>query len=206
MQETSALCRLLVMRTRLEIAEGRIDSAIHWLQTGLALGRHVGQHASTLIQSLISAAITTQMAVPLEDLIQAPGAPNLYWAVANLPRPFLDIGSALDGEKYFAGEGVSPAQESGAAPWSIDKARAFSDDFQTKMAMLTGDGPELRAVITPGNEGSGRAPVIHCDCRPGLSRGQASAHHPGSAGRPGRVHAVNPGGRTLFLQTLRAGP
>ena len=39
-----ALGRLLVLKTRLEIAEGRIDSAIHWLQTGLALGRHVGQH------------------------------------------------------------------------------------------------------------------------------------------------------------------
>ena len=112
MQETRALCRLLVMKTRLEIAEGRIDSAIHWLQTGLALGRHVGQHASTLIQSLISAAITTQMAVPLEDLIQAPGAPNLYWALVNLPRPFLDISSALDGEQSAPGEGVSPAQES----------------------------------------------------------------------------------------------
>ena len=36
MQETRDLSRLLVLKTRLEIAEGRIDSAIHWLQTGLA--------------------------------------------------------------------------------------------------------------------------------------------------------------------------
>ena len=37
------------------------------------------------------------MAVPLEDLIQAPGAPNLYWALANLPRPFLDLSDAPGG-------------------------------------------------------------------------------------------------------------
>ena len=141
LQETRALCRLLVLKTRLEIADGRIDSAIHWLQTGLALGRHVGQNASTLIQSLISASITMQMAVPLEDLIQAPGAPNLYWALANLPRPFLDLTSALDGEQTSLEKEFPQLKNLDSAPWSIEQARGFADDFQKKMAMLTGDWP-----------------------------------------------------------------
>ncbi len=141
LQETRALCRLLVMKTRLEIAEGRIDSAIHWLQTGLALGRHVGEHASTLIQTMIAASITLQMAVPLEDLIQAPGAPNLYWALANLPRPYLDLGSALDGEKTTLEKEFPQLKTLDGAPWSIEQARVFSDDFHRKLAVLTGDWP-----------------------------------------------------------------
>ncbi len=149
MQETRGLCRLVVLKTRLEIAEGRIDSAIHWLQTGLALGRHVGQHASTLIQSLISAAITSQMAVPLEDLIQAPGAPNLYWALANLPRPYLDISAALDGEKSLLEKEFPQLKNIESMPWSIEQARAFSDDFQRKMAMMTG---EWRRTSSPSSQ------------------------------------------------------
>ena len=39
LQEMRALGRLLVLKTRFEIAEGRIDSAIHWLQTGLTVAR-----------------------------------------------------------------------------------------------------------------------------------------------------------------------
>ncbi len=141
MQETRWLGRLLVLKTRLEIAEGRIDSAIHWLQTGLALGRHVGEHASGLIQSLIAASITMQMAVPLEDLIQAPGAPNLYWALANLPRPFLDLSTALDGEESLLEKEFPQLKNLDSAPWGIEEARAFTDDCQRKMAMLTGDWP-----------------------------------------------------------------
>ncbi len=138
MQETRSLGRLLVLKTRLEIAEGRVDSAIHWLQTGLALSRHVGERSSTLIQSLISAALTMQMAVPLEDMIQAPGAPNLYWALANLPRPYLDITTALDGEQSLLEKEFPQLKTLDSAPWSIEQARAFADDFHRKMAMLTG--------------------------------------------------------------------
>ena len=123
----------------LEVAEGRIDSAIHWLQTGLALARHVGQNSSTIIQSLVAASNTMLMAVPLEDLIQAPGAPNLYWALANLPRPFLDISTALDGEKTLLEKEFPQLKRLETMPWSIEQARAFSDDLQRKMAMLTGE-------------------------------------------------------------------
>jgi len=139
MQETRSLCRLLALKTRLEIAEGRIDSAIHWLQTGLVLAHHVGQNSSMLMQSLVAASNTLQVAVPLDDLIQAPGAPNLYWALANLPRPFLELSSALDGEQSLLEKEFPQLKNLDSAPWSIEQARAFSDDFLRKMAMLTGD-------------------------------------------------------------------
>jgi hypothetical protein len=137
-QETRALSRLLIMKTRLEISEGRIDSAIHWLQTGLALARHVGQQSSTLIQSLIAAAMTIRMADPLEDLIQAPGAPNLYWALANLPRPFLDLSDGLDGEKGLLEKEFPQIRRLESSVWSIEEARSFADDLQKKASLLMG--------------------------------------------------------------------
>ena len=129
LQEMRGLGRLLVLKIRLEIAEGRIDSAIHWLQTGVAMARHVGSQSNSLIQMLISAAITNQMTNVLEELIQAPGAPNLYWALANLPRPFLDLTSAMEGEKHLLEKEFPQLKTVDSAPWSVEQARVFSDDL-----------------------------------------------------------------------------
>ena len=89
---------LLAVRTRLEIAEGRYDKAVYTLQTGLALARHVGEGV-TLIQDLVGMAIAKLMIAQLEEMIQQPDAPNLYWALTELPRPFFDLRKALQGEK-----------------------------------------------------------------------------------------------------------
>jgi hypothetical protein len=80
-----------------------------------------------------------QMAGPLEDLIQAPGAPNLYWALANLPRPLLDLSTALVEEESLLEKEFPQLKTLDSGPWSLDQAREFSDDFQRKMSMLTGD-------------------------------------------------------------------
>jgi hypothetical protein len=138
MQEMRALGRLVVLKTRFEVAEGRIDSAIHWLQTELAMARHINQ-SNNLISMLISCAITTQLVVPIEDLIQAPGAPNLYWALANLPRPFVDFTVPLEGEIHLLEKEFPQLKTIDSAPWSIEQARIFSDDFQKKMGMFTGE-------------------------------------------------------------------
>jgi hypothetical protein len=89
---------LLAVRARLEIAEGRFDKAVYTLQTGMALGHHTGDSV-TLIQDLVAMAIAGQMLAQLEELIQQPGAPNFYWALTELPRPFIDLRKGLQGEK-----------------------------------------------------------------------------------------------------------
>lgn len=89
---------LLAVRARLEIAEGRYDKAVSTLQTGLALAHHVGDSV-TLIQELVGIAIAQLMIFRVEEMIQQPDAPNLYWALTDLPRPFFDLRKALQGEK-----------------------------------------------------------------------------------------------------------
>jgi hypothetical protein len=90
----------LVVRARLEMAEGRLDKAAYTLRTGFALGRHVGD-GPTLVQALVGVAIASRMVAQVEDLMRQPGAPNLYWALTDLPRPFIDLRTALQGEKLW---------------------------------------------------------------------------------------------------------
>jgi hypothetical protein len=89
---------LLAVRIRLGVAEGRFDRAVRDLQTGFAVARQAGE-SPTLISHLVGVAIAAVMAKQLEAFAQQPGAPNLYWALADLPRPFLDIRKSLEGER-----------------------------------------------------------------------------------------------------------
>jgi hypothetical protein len=86
---------VLAVQVRLEIAEGQFDKALKSLQTGYALAHRLGE-APTLIHTLVGAAVAAVLNTQLEELIQQPGAPNLYWALAALPRPFFDPKTALN--------------------------------------------------------------------------------------------------------------
>lgn len=89
-QECRGYARLLRLQARLQIAEGDFEGAIATLRTGYALARHVAC-GQTFIHALIGMAIAGHMNGELEELISQPAAPNLYWALASLPRPFVDL-------------------------------------------------------------------------------------------------------------------
>ncbi len=42
------------------------------------------------------------MAEEVEHLIARPDSPNLYWALTQLPRPLIDMRTAIEGERLFA--------------------------------------------------------------------------------------------------------
>ncbi len=84
----------------LEIAEGQYDKAIGHLQTGLAMGIHIGE-GPTVIESLVAVAIADLMVRDLEQLVQQKKAPNLYWALTNLPHPLIDIGKSMRYERLL---------------------------------------------------------------------------------------------------------
>src|SRR5262249_24330567 len=64
--------------------------------SGYALCHNYGK-ATRLIHVLIGAALTQVLDRTLEELIQQPDAPNLYWSLTVLPRPFLDYRLAPQG-------------------------------------------------------------------------------------------------------------
>jgi hypothetical protein len=137
-QQVRALGRLVALQVRLNVLDGRIEEAIHWLQVGCAMARHVAQ-APLYIPYLVGSAVSTQMVGILEDLIQNPAAPNLYWAVANLPRPLLDPVAAHEGEQYVLEREFPRLRTLENGPWTLENARSFTDDLEKKMAMITGD-------------------------------------------------------------------
>ena len=94
-QQTRNFARLLAAKARIEIAEKKFDAAERTLQTGYAMGRHVAQ-SPCLVTSLIGWSINIIMSKDVEDWVQQPGAPNLYWALTWLPRPLIDFRPAME--------------------------------------------------------------------------------------------------------------
>jgi hypothetical protein len=99
-QELRNLARLVALKARLEISEGKIDDSLHTLAIGYAMGRHAAQ-GPTLIQSLIGMAIAGVMTNQARDISQRPDGPNLYWAYTSLPRPFVNLSRSNEFEFYM---------------------------------------------------------------------------------------------------------
>jgi hypothetical protein len=97
-QDMRDLARLLALRARLEALDGHTDRAVRALQTSFAAAKHIGE-SDTLIGALVGVATGTITARELELLLSQPGAPNLYWALTDLPRPFIDMRRPLAGER-----------------------------------------------------------------------------------------------------------
>ena len=91
------LGRLEALKARLAIAEGRNDDALAALRTGMEMARQVAQ-GPTLIHGLVGIAMANITRGQVEELVQARGAPNLYWALTMLPRPPIDLRNALERE------------------------------------------------------------------------------------------------------------
>jgi len=82
---------------RLEVSRGAYEGAILALQTGFGMARHMGQTPSTMgfLHGVSVAAVMTR---EVEQWVQMDGAPNLYAALAALPRPFVDAEKCIEGE------------------------------------------------------------------------------------------------------------
>jgi len=98
-QETRTFARTLAAWVRREIAVGDYSAAVDGLQTGYALGRDVSR-APFAVPGLIGIVIAGMMDYQVETLIRQPDAPNLYWALSGLPRPFFDLRENFQGEMY----------------------------------------------------------------------------------------------------------
>jgi hypothetical protein len=97
-QEMRMLAPMLVVKARVEMAEGRFTDAIRTLETGLSFSQQVGG-GPFLINSLIGIACASWFADCLTDLMEQPQAPNLYWALAVIPRPLVDLRKANEYEQ-----------------------------------------------------------------------------------------------------------
>src|SRR5207237_7116098 len=103
-QQLRALANALKVRFRAEVALHRFDDALRTAKTMLAMSRHLSEHP-TLIGDLVGIAIAFIALGPLEEMLEQPGCPNLYWALTNLPTPLIPLDKGMEGERVLiAGE------------------------------------------------------------------------------------------------------
>lgn len=88
--EYRRLSLVLALQARFQVAQGQYDQAISTIQTGLAVAKHIGE-SQTVIHGLVGVAIGGLMCRQIEEFIQASDAPNLFWSLRALPKPFIDL-------------------------------------------------------------------------------------------------------------------
>jgi hypothetical protein len=100
LQPMRSLAVVLRARAKAELAAGDFDKAARSLQSGLAMGRQTA-NGPTLIQGLVGIAITSIMLSVVDDWVGQPDAPNLYWALTDLPHPLVDLRTCFEGERIW---------------------------------------------------------------------------------------------------------
>ena len=136
-QQMRSLGRLVALQARMAILDGRIDDAIDSIQTGFAVARHVSE-GPMLVQGLVGMSLSAVMTKPLEELIQAPPMPSLYWALSDRPRPFIDLSAALENERFTLEREIPRLRELDGPPWGAEQGRAFTEELRTKLFKLAG--------------------------------------------------------------------
>jgi hypothetical protein len=139
----------LAHRARLEMHEGRLDKAVYTFQTGLALSRHTGD-GPILITGLVGMALAHTTLDQVERLIQLKAAPNLYWALSDLPRPLIDLRKSFQGER-IAVDGTFPELRAELTnphkgPLSSRQLQDTIHKLREVMAM-SGDGQDLPSGV-----------------------------------------------------------
>ncbi len=92
------LARLLVLKARLALVDGDIDTTLQTIRIGITMGRQVGQ-GPFVVQNYVGVSLVHRMVLEIERLIQTADTPNLYWALTALPHPLVDMRRALQMER-----------------------------------------------------------------------------------------------------------
>tara|TARA_R110002049_G_scaffold2750_2_gene21567 strand:- start:386066 stop:387595 length:1530 start_codon:yes stop_codon:yes gene_type:complete len=101
-QEMRGLARLLVIRARLAVAEHRWDDFEQDIRLGMRLAEIAGHSTDFLVNRLVGYAIAESLFEVVEEAMQQPGCPNLYWALASIPVDDLfETRQSLEFESVF---------------------------------------------------------------------------------------------------------
>jgi hypothetical protein len=121
-QQMSALVNAIQVRLRSEVGLRRFDDAIRTTKTMFAISRHMSEHP-TLVGNLVGIATANQAIGALEEMLEQPGCPNLYWALTNLPVPLVPLDKGMGGERALVLSEFRDLDDS--APMSADKIGMF---------------------------------------------------------------------------------
>jgi hypothetical protein len=119
--------------------------AVRTLQTGYAQARHVAQ-APTFVSSLVGVTIAGIMSYQVQQFIQQPDAPNLYWALSTLPRPLVDFrpgGEAESNMIYLQWPELCDLDKKQLSPEEWDKLLNKIVEDNRKMSQFDQNGKDI---------------------------------------------------------------
>ncbi|HEV3447000.1 MAG TPA: hypothetical protein VG099_20345 [Gemmataceae bacterium] len=147
-QRFRAFANVLALRTRFELADKDFGKAAYSLQTGFALGKDVA-NAPLLINALVGVAIASVQAGQVDQWIQTPGSPNLYWSLTELPRPFIAPSRPLSGERLWLYAEVPLARDLEKKPLSPQQTQDLVDSLVRLMHLedRSGDAEARLALM-----------------------------------------------------------
>ncbi len=97
LQQYRSLAFGLALRGRVAIAKKQYGEAVDIIRAGLRMAQQLGE-SDVLVQQLVAVAIGNVMCQEIEQLMQSPGSPNLYWALQTLPVPLVDMEKSITAE------------------------------------------------------------------------------------------------------------
>jgi hypothetical protein len=126
-RQLRSLASALKVRMRAEVALGRFDDALRTAKTMFAMSRHLGEHP-TFLGNLFGIAFANLALGPLEEMLEQPSCPNLYWALTNLPNPLVSLETGMQGERVGMIQWTFRDLDDGT-PMSPDRLNRFIADL-----------------------------------------------------------------------------
>jgi hypothetical protein len=150
------LARNQSLRCRVAIAESRAADAIEILGQQYSMANHLGND-EFIVSNLVGAAIAGIAFTDLLYLLESPEAPNLYWALAALPDPLIDMKEAMAYERQFLLEQVKVLRE---VDETIRPAGYWVDFVDRLLPQIQGLGADGFVVGSGGNTPRDRVALV----------------------------------------------
>ncbi len=115
------LARFLMVKARIYLADRDFENASQCVLIGNRLAYLIGQGES-VIQRLVGCALQAMMRMIVEEMVQIPGCPNLYWAIATIPQPLVTIRRCVELELSAVHRAFPALREAATANWSDTEA------------------------------------------------------------------------------------
>jgi len=99
-QAMRAISRSLMLAARVAVADRDYPQALNLLRMNYRLGENVAK-SPFIVSGLVGLAICGMGNAEVVEVIASPDSPNLYWALAELPRPIVALRQSIRHELSF---------------------------------------------------------------------------------------------------------
>jgi hypothetical protein len=141
------LADALQVRFRAQVAGRHFDEAVGSAKTMFGLARHLGE-LPTVAANRVGLSIAEQALDTVEEMVQQPGCPNLYWALTDLPCPVVDLRKGVQGDRTLVAADLRLLHEEPLTEAEVEKIVRRLSGVMSFARQQAGEAPRgLRAAL-----------------------------------------------------------